>query len=71
MREQIRNWAINFIVGTILNSLSPEQIKREIDRAIDRIEELILDSDNTLDDNILPVLNMLRQALNLEVQEKE
>lgn len=64
VREKIRDFAINIIVNTLLSSLSADQISREINRALDRLEELILDSSNTLDDSLLPALEMLRQAVN-------
>jgi hypothetical protein len=65
MKEKILTYIISTVVEVFLSSLSEDQIKRELDRFIDRMEELISDSSNQLDDGLLPVLKFFREVFDV------
>lgn len=65
MKEKILNFVIARIVETLLGNLSSQQIKGELDRLIDRLEVLIADSSNTMDDQLLPVVRFVRDTFDV------
>lgn len=65
MKEKILSYFITTVVKTFLSSLTPQQIKRELDKLLDRIEDLVQDSENQLDDSLLPVLRFVRDVFDV------
>ena len=65
MKDKILSFVISQVVQSLLGNLSSQQIKAELDRLIDRFEDLIADSSNTLDDQLMPVIKFVRDAFDV------
>lgn len=65
MKDRILSFIIAKVVGQLLDSMSPEQIMRYLDELIDKLESMIIESDNKLDDNLLDVLKYLRDVFGI------
>lgn len=65
MREKILSLVISKIVEMILGSLTQEQTKHELDRLIDRLEELIASTETQLDDALMPALRFMREVIDV------
>lgn len=59
-----KNKMIDFVVAQViasfLKAIDSEHLKAVLDGLIDQVEEYIVKSPNTLDDNLLPVLKFAR-----------
>lgn len=65
MKDKIFSFVLAKLIDLLLGSMTEEQVKREMDRLIDRLEELIIESENTIDDNLLDLLKFVRDAFNV------
>jgi len=65
MKDKILTFVISQIVQAFLGNLSHQQIKVELDKLIDRLEELIASSENTLDDGFMPIVKFIRDAFDI------
>lgn len=60
MKEKILKYVVQTIIENFLGNLNEQEIREELDHWIDRIELRIEQSENQLDDSILPVLRFAR-----------
>lgn len=65
MKDKLINFIITRAVEAIMSSMSQEQVKRSLDKLIDHLEELVLESENKFDDNILPFMRFIRETLDV------
>lgn len=61
MKEKI----LSYVVTLLLSSLSAEEMKHLLDRAIDIVEQKVADSESQVDDILLPVLRLVREVLSI------
>ena len=60
MKEKI----IATLINILLDLLSPEIISKAVNSAVDKIEELVEDSETEYDDRVvIPVLQMIRDII--------
>lgn len=60
MKEKI----IATLINILLDMLSPEIISKAVNSAVDKIEELVEDSETEYDDRVvIPVLQMIRDLI--------
>lgn len=51
------------LLTAIIKLISPEMLRKWLTSAIDRLEEIVRESDNQYDDAILPLLAAIRKML--------
>ena len=62
MKQKILLW----LIEKLLNSLSPELVRKATDRLLDFIEDAVADSETVIDDKlVLPICSMIREAFSL------
>lgn len=65
MRDKLLKLVVSPLITAFLASLSTEQLKEQLDRFIDDIEDAIAKSETPLDDALLPVLRFVREFLDV------
>lgn len=71
MKKLIVNWFLPIIIDTIIQTFTTEQIKRWLDTQIDSLENYIDSSPTPLDDKFLPIIKMIREAVDIPDYEDE
>lgn len=62
MKSQI----ISMILNQLLALLTPDLLKRIVDKMLDEIEDYAVESSNTIDDKtVLPLCAMIRQSFDI------
>ena len=60
------------LIASMAAMLSPDVVKKIVDSAFDKIEDIVVDSETQWDDTIiLPMLNALRTGLNIPTSETD
>lgn len=63
---------LKFIMVSLCETLSPENVKKIIDKAFDKLEKAVKDSSTQWDDAlVLPMIKALRKALDVPDEEDE
>lgn len=65
MNEFILKLFLPIIIKILEDLLSVENLKTYGDKIFDFLEDAIASSENTVDDNLLPIIKMLRTTLNI------
>lgn len=65
MRDRLINFVISRVVDAIISNLNPSQVKHLLDDLIDRLENMVEESSNKFDDNLLPFIKFLRELLDV------
>ena len=65
MKEKILKLVVTKVIEAFLGSLNHQQIKVELDHWIDRIESYVENSENKIDDTVLPVLKFARELFDV------
>lgn len=66
MNEMLLKMALQIIMQIIEKLLSPENIRKYGDVFFDMIEDMVADTETTIDDvTVLPVIKALRAGLNI------
>lgn len=64
-KKTILEMLLPTLVNALLSTFDMDEIKRELDRFIDRIENRITLSETKADDALLPVLYLIRNAFDI------
>lgn len=61
---------LTYILPGLLKLLTPEVLKDAVDAMLDKIEDAVTDSDNTIDDAlVLPLCKIIRDTFNIPDEE--
>jgi len=55
------------LLGQFLKVITPEMVRELAALTLDRIEEMIVNSENEYDDMFLPAIETIRKGLSLEI----
>ena len=67
MLSGIKQKAVMFAIGFVIEKLDEETIKRFLDFGLDLLENAVESSENKIDDQlVLPVCRIIRESLNIE-----
>lgn len=57
---------LQMLFNQLLGAMTPEVIKKVVDAAIDKVEELIADSNTQTDDKVLiPIIKLIRTTFDI------
>lgn len=66
MKQELLDMAVSALVASLLSNVNEESVRRAFDSILDRIENIVADTENKYDDAaILPVVDMVRTALSI------
>lgn len=65
MKNKLLEYLFPLLVKALLNSFDLNDIKRELDAFIDRLENRIELSDSKVDDSLLPLIYALRNVFDI------
>lgn len=64
-KNRIIDYVVSQVIANFLKSLNPEELRVVLDTLVDKIEDVVEHSDNKFDDNLLPILDFVRDFFNI------